>query len=165
MMLVIQLLLPTFAHVHSNRLFFGGAQADDDSFVNVPALITALQKTCRSQGCRNEAVYMGSQVLYSLLLPACPTCKFTQSRCRPTSHPVETCARIQLSIAFCALPAMPSQRDPDCTLLILPAYLYPEVRCFVRSTICCERGHGKTERSLLESCVLPAQWQQFKSVA
>lgn len=37
-------------------------QTDDDSFVNVPALIGVLKQACKNTGCRHEALYMGCQV-------------------------------------------------------------------------------------------------------
>lgn len=37
-------------------------QTDDDSFVNVPALLGVLRQACRTTSCRREALYMGYQV-------------------------------------------------------------------------------------------------------
>mmetsp|Transcript_1306 Transcript_1306/g.3905 ORF Transcript_1306/g.3905 Transcript_1306/m.3905 type:complete len:356 (+) Transcript_1306:621-1688(+) len=54
--------LAVFQHAVTEYDFAFVLKTDDDSFVNVPALVVALQQTCRHQGCRKEGLYMGYQV-------------------------------------------------------------------------------------------------------
>ena len=37
-------------------------KADDDAFVNVPALITELKANCLTPGCRQERIYFGREI-------------------------------------------------------------------------------------------------------
>lgn len=38
------------------------SQTDDDSFVNVPALLTYVRSACAQPDCKNERAYMGFEV-------------------------------------------------------------------------------------------------------
>lgn len=37
-------------------------QTDDDTFVNVPALLSTIRQSCEHVDCKNERLYMGSEV-------------------------------------------------------------------------------------------------------
>lgn len=54
--------LAVFRHVVATYDFSFVLKADDDSFVNVPALIQALMQQCRHPLCNNEGIYLGQQV-------------------------------------------------------------------------------------------------------
>lgn len=54
--------LAVFHHVVATYDFSFVLKADDDSFVNVPALTAVLRQQCRHPGCQTEGVYLGSQV-------------------------------------------------------------------------------------------------------
>lgn len=54
--------LMVFQHVVATYDFSFVLKTDDDSFVNVPALVGVLKQACKNTGCRHEALYMGCQV-------------------------------------------------------------------------------------------------------
>ena len=51
-----------FEHVVAEYDYSFVLKTDDDSFVNVPALVTDLRGKCTTPGCHNERLYMGFQV-------------------------------------------------------------------------------------------------------
>jgi hypothetical protein len=45
-------------------------KADDDAFVNVPALIAELKANCVTPGCRRERMYFGREIRNNVVRPA-----------------------------------------------------------------------------------------------
>lgn len=37
-------------------------KADDDAFINVPALVRELKAQCQTPGCRKERIYFGKEI-------------------------------------------------------------------------------------------------------
>lgn len=45
-------------------------KADDDAFVNVPALVRELKGACLSAGCRRERIYFGREIRNNIVSAA-----------------------------------------------------------------------------------------------
>lgn len=54
--------IAVYEHVVAKYDFSFVLKTDDDSFVNVPALVADLRGRCTAPGCHNERLYMGYQV-------------------------------------------------------------------------------------------------------
>ena len=54
--------IAVYEHVVAQYDFSFVLKTDDDSFVNVPALVADLRSRCTAPGCHNERLYMGYQV-------------------------------------------------------------------------------------------------------
>lgn len=44
-------------------------KADDDAFINVPALIAELKSNCRTPSCRKERIYFGREIRNNVVRP------------------------------------------------------------------------------------------------
>ena len=73
-------------------------KADDDAFVNVPALVRELKGACLSIGCRRERIYFGREIRNNIVSLSSPISY-------PPPRPPPRSVRCQCTAASCHLEA------------------------------------------------------------